>query len=171
MTSARTLLWTQHPDRIASSQMLMFMNALNAKYSLSLKTYSDLHKFSIENLSKFWEHCWQFFGIISNTPFNTVVDETLPIYDIPKWFDGARLNYTENLLKRRGSGIALISECENSDLVKFLTWDELRLQVGQYAAALRAAGLQKGDRVAALVPNTQESVVVMLATAAIGAIW
>jgi acetoacetyl-CoA synthetase len=171
MTTARSLLWTQTPENIANSQMMKFMNSVNAKYGLFLKTYKDLHKFSIENLSKFWSSCWDFFGIISKTPYDQVVDESLPIYDIPKWFQGSLLNYTENLLVKRGDGIALISECEDPGRVRSLTWDQLRLQVGQYSAALRDAGIKKGDRVAALVPNTIESVVFMLATAAVGAIW
>jgi acetoacetyl-CoA synthetase len=98
------------------------------------------------------------------------VDESLPIYEIPKWFTGALLNYAENMLRRNDDHLALIGlgEFKQTNLI---TYRQLRLKVGKYAAALRRAGVQKGDRVCGFVPNCTEAVVFMLATAAVGAIW
>ena len=164
-----TLLW--EPKNAKDSQMYKFMAFVNEKHAnLNIETYEQLRAWSIEKISLFWESVWQFTEIISSAAYSKVVDESVPIYDIPKWFEGARLNYSENLLRRNDESIALIGETETiSD--RLVSYHNLRLMVGQYRAALHRAGISKGDRVAALVPNSIETVVFMLATASLGAIW
>ena len=91
-----------------------------------------------------------------------------------RWFPDARLNFAENLLDGRGRGVGRgrdrvprrVGRCGAS-----LTWGELRSDTAKLAAALRARGVTAGDRVAALLPNVPETIVAMLATASIGAIF
>ncbi|KAJ3346455.1 hypothetical protein HDU91_007039, partial [Kappamyces sp. JEL0680] len=133
-------------------------------------TYEQLREFSVSRIADFWAAVWEYCRVIASEPYVQVVDESLPIYAIPTWFAGARLNYAENLLQRNDDGIALIGETETTS-GRLTSFKQLRLLVGQCAAALKASGVAKGDRVAGLCPNTTESVIFMLATASIGAIW
>ncbi|GBE22794.1 acetyl-coenzyme A synthetase [bacterium BMS3Bbin01] len=87
-----------------------------------------------------------------------------------EWFPGARLNYAENLLRRRDGGIAIYATGEGRTLER-ITWAALARRVARVQAGLEALGVKPGDRVAALIPNSVFAVVGMLATAAIGAIW
>jgi acetoacetyl-CoA synthetase len=150
--------------------MMKFMKFCNSEYGLKLATFDQLYGFSVTRISDFWAAVWKFVDVIHSAPIIRVVDEALPIYEIPKWFHGARLNYAENLLRRNDDGIALMGHTESSS-VRTVTFKQLRLEVGRYSQALRAVGISKGDRVCALVPNCIESVVFMLATASLGAIW
>jgi acetoacetyl-CoA synthetase len=86
------------------------------------------------------------------------------------FFPDARLNFTANVLKRRGNAPAILATNENDDS-RSITWDELRTAVEKAAAALRAAGVRKGDRVAGIVANTPETIVAALGAAAVGAVW
>jgi acetoacetyl-CoA synthetase len=162
------LLW--EPKDPSSTKMFEFMRYVNNKFGLSLQTYDELYSFSVTRIADFWSCVWNFCDIISITPYNFVVDESLPIYSIPKWFHEAKLNYTENLLKRKDDGIALIGTGEFGK--KFtLTFAQLNLKVGQHACALKKQGVVRGDRVCGFLPNCIEAAILMLATASIGAIW
>ena len=86
------------------------------------------------------------------------------------WFPDARLNFAENLLRRRGDATALVSLLENGTR-KETTFDELYAQVAAIAAALQARGIEPGDRVAGFMPNVTETVVAMLAATSLGAVW
>ena len=87
-----------------------------------------------------------------------------------RWFPGARLSFAENLLRYRDDQVALVSLLENGTR-RELTYAELYLKVAQLAAALKAQGVQVGDRVAGFMPNIAETVIAMLATNSIGVIW
>ena len=87
-----------------------------------------------------------------------------------RWFPQARLNYAENLLRRRDDTDALVFWGE--DKVRWrLSWRELHDAVSRTAQALHAAGVGEGDRVAAFMPNSPDTVIFMLAAASLGAIW
>jgi acetoacetyl-CoA synthetase len=88
----------------------------------------------------------------------------------PRWFTGARLNFAENLLRYSDEREALVSWDEGGRRAA-LTYGELQESVAALAAALRAHGIVPGDRVAGFMPNIPETVVAMLATASLGAIW
>lgn len=108
------------------------------------------------------------------------------MYPRPDFFEGARLNFAENLLFPTtlteganvivdDTAVAILTVTErytgNGEGLRETTWAQLREDVRRCANALRAAGLQKGDVVAGFVSNHVESVVAMLAAASIGAIW
>ncbi|KAJ3275584.1 hypothetical protein HDV01_007587 [Terramyces sp. JEL0728] len=169
------VLWS--PKDVNSTAMYKFMQFVNKKHHLKLSSYPELYKYSTSYISAFWADIWEFCGVISSKPYTKVVDESVPIYEIPKWFHGARMNYAENLLKRTDDEIAIIATsyifltADETDKLVQLTFKQLRSSVMKCANALRKAGIKVGDRIAGFVPNCAEAVVFMLATTAVGAIW
>jgi acetoacetyl-CoA synthetase len=162
------LLWT--PTNPNDTNMFRFISYINTNFKLDLKTYNDLREFSVTELSKFWSSVWSFCNIKSSMPFDKVIDESIPINKLPKWFKGARLNYAENLLRRTDDHTAIIGLGETLSDRK-ISFKELSLKVGQVSEALRRAGVKVGDRVAGLVPNCPDAAIFMLASACIGAVW
>ena len=151
--------------------MNSFMKIVNKKYSLNFQTYEELRKWSISKISDFWACVWEFCSIKASSKYLRVVDETLVINEIPKWFEGARLNYAENLMQRDDDGIAIIGTGEKCDNDIKITFKQLRSKLGRLIAAFRDYGIKPGDRIAGMIPNSPEAVICMLAAAAVGAIW
>ncbi len=162
-------MWKPSVEQIERSQMFEFKEFINTRHGLNLGSYQDLHEWSVDNIHEFWASAWEFFDIIHTQPYTQVVDDVSKMPGA-KWFTGARLNFAENLLRRRDDKTALIFKGE-SQPVRKLTYAELYSEVAKTAAALRTAGVEKGDRVAGFVPNMPESIIAMLATTSIGAIW
>ncbi|KAJ4483937.1 acetoacetyl-CoA synthetase [Lentinula aciculospora] len=146
----------------------IFRRAVNRKHGLNLKDFHEFHKYSIENYS-FWEDAWQHLRILYSVPPQSVITEG-SILNVPIWFPGARLNYAENLLWRNDDSIACTAGGETGKVIE-CSFRELRLRVQKMASAMRANGSQIGDRVAAVVTNSIEAVVLALATASIGGIY
>ncbi len=167
----RDLLWKADTERRDNSQMMTFARQIEAKYGISVTNdYRDLWKWSVENPEIFWDELWKFFNIITSTPYTKVVDD-LKKFPGANWFPGAKLNYTENMLRDRDNDeIALIFRGETSDR-RTWTWHRLRQDVFKMATAMRNMGLGSNDTVAAFMPNLAETVIAMLAAASIGAIW
>jgi acetoacetyl-CoA synthetase len=131
--------------------------------------YAALYEWSIESPAEFWAEVWRFCGIEAATPYRTVLKDGARMPGA-KWFEGAELNFAASLLEHGASGTALVFANERGERSD-LTWHELRARVASVAARLRALGVSRGDRVAALVANRPEAVIAMLATASVGAIW
>ena len=130
--------------------------------------YASLYDWSIRSPDEFWAACWRFCEIRAVAPYKNVVQHADRMPGA-RWFDGAELNFAENLLAR-DDGVAIVFANEAGERSE-LTWAELRARVASVAAALRALGVGRGDRVAGLLANRPESVIAMLATASVGAIW
>ena len=162
-------MWKPSVEQIERSQMFEFKEFINTRHGLNLGSYQNLHEWSVDNIHEFWAFAWEFFDIIHTQPYTQVVDDVSKMPGA-KWFTGVRLNFAENLLRRRDDKTALIFKGE-SQPVRKLTYAELYSEVAKTAAALRTAGVEKGDRVAGFVPNMPESIIAMLATTSIGAIW
>lgn len=160
-------MWRPSPQRIAASNMQEFLEQNRDK--LRSADYPGLFQWSVDEPAAFWAATWEYLGIRSTQDFTRVLDDPGRIPGA-QWFEGAMLNYADNLLRPEYKGIAIVSYTETSRRVE-LTWDELRAQVANVAATLRSLGVAKNDRVAALLPNCPETIVAMLATASIGAIW
>ncbi|HZG50141.1 MAG TPA: AMP-binding protein, partial [Thermoleophilaceae bacterium] len=128
--------------------------------------YHDLWRWSVEDLEGFWGSLWTRYGLGS-------YERVLASAEMPgaQWFPGARLNYAEYLLGQARPGETAIHHASESQPLAELSWDDLRDQVARCAAGLRRLGVGKGDRVAAYMPNTPETVVAFLATASLGANW
>ncbi|MBA3231489.1 MAG: acetoacetate--CoA ligase [Acidobacteria bacterium] len=161
-------LWTPSPARVERARLTAFSRHVQQQWDVDASTYDALYRFSIERPAEFWRSIWEFSGVIGDMGEQAVVD--LDRMPGARFFPDARLNFAENLLRGTGDGPAIIFQGEGL-APKTLSWAGLRAEVAVFAAALRAQGLQPGDRVAAFLPNIPEAVVAALAVAAIGAVW
>jgi acetoacetyl-CoA synthetase len=163
------LLWQPAEERIKNTNMYHFMEYVNTRRGMNLANYHELFGWSIEESPVFWETLWTYSEVIHARSYDQVVDD---IKKMPgaRWFEGARLNFAENLLQYRDDRIALSFKGETRPTVS-ITYSELYQQVARLAKSLRDMGIQPGDRVAGFMPNMIETVVAMLAATSIGAIW
>ena len=148
--------------------MARFMAIAGERAGRRFATYDDLHRWSTDESAAFWSLMWEFGGVLGTRGERILVDG----HRMPgaQWFPEARLNFAENLLRGKGSGDALVFWGEDR-IKRRLAWDELRALVSRMAQALKAAGVQKGDRVSGYLPNLPESIAVMLAVTSLGAVW
>ena len=169
MTIKQKLLWQPKPDNLKKSQMYDFLHLMDEKYNLADTDYKSLHRWSVENPDLFWGEFWKYAEIIHSKEYELVVDD---ISKMPgaNWFQGARLNFAENLLKYKGDKTAIIFRSENGSGQR-LSFDQLHDDVARVADGLKKQGVVVGDRVAGFMPNLPETVIAMLATASLGAIW
>ncbi|MDL5591974.1 acetoacetate--CoA ligase [Bacillus subtilis] len=163
------ILWQPDAKRIARSRMDGFRRFIIQRHPVHLDDYPALHQWSIDQREAFWQAIVDFFGISFHTQPDAVLREGLKMPGA-EWFPGATLNFAEHLLSRRDDAIAVIAIGENGQR-ELLTWAELARQVAGFQASLQAAGVVLGDRVAACMPNTWQTLVAMLATTSLGAIW
>ena len=162
-------LWKPDAERIAASQLSRFQQMVEARHGLSLSGYDDLYQWSINCQADFWQAVWDFCRIQSSVRSATVA-ENLDKFPGTSWFPGSRLNFAENLLPHRDGHLALVGLLENGERRTF-TYAELYVAVEKLASALRRQGIKAGDRVAGFMPNICETVIAMLATTSIGAVW
>ena len=162
-------LWIPPAERAARSNLAAFAKQINVKYSIKTNSYDNIHAWSCTYREAFWQEIWNYCNVIGgNDGATTLIDREL----MPgaRWFPGAKLNFAENLLRKRDDTTALVFWGE--DQVKSsVTWAELYAEVSRLAQALRAAGITRGDRVAAYLPNLPGAVIGMLAATSIGAVW
>ena len=164
----RLPLWTPDPRRVAASQMVAFRDAANARHSLSLNTYRELHAWSVTHRPEFWDLVWDFTEVVGEKGTRVLIEgDRMPG---ARFFPDARLNFAENLLCRRDGKAAIVFRGEDK-VLRRVTWAELASLVSRLQQALAASGVQKGDRVAAMLPNLPESVALMLAVTSLGAIF
>lgn len=161
-----TVLWAPSHDRTLNSNLRRFADFVSKKIGKEFKSYKELHEFSIST-PDFWRFLIEFCDVIGEWQG--------PVYEgediiSAKWFPQSKLNFAENMLKNRSHDNALVFRCENR-LLENVTFSELYDQVSKTAQHLRALGVKKGDRVAGFLPNFTGSIVAMLATASVGAIW
>ena len=162
-------LWRPSEDRIRQTNMVRFMEDVEEDWNVDIRDYAELYRFSIEEKEKFWTSLKDYAGIIAETwGADVLVDaDKMPG---ARWFPDARLNFAENLLRRRDDADALVFWGEDR-VRRRITHAGLHDQVSRLAQALAAAGVEAGDRVAAYLPNMPETVAAMLAASSIGAIW
>ncbi|MCP5364200.1 MAG: acetoacetate--CoA ligase [Hyphomicrobiales bacterium] len=163
-----SILWQPSAERIRSANITGFREAINTRFSRRLIDADDLHSWSVVEKQHFWRYLWDWAGIIGR-PGETVLagDGTMTG---ARWFPEARLNYAENLLRRRGPDHAVVFRGEDKVQVRW-SYDQLYGMVSRLAQMLKAAGVGQGDRVAAVMPNMPETLAAMLATASLGAVW
>jgi acetoacetyl-CoA synthetase len=167
MTSAAPL-WTPSPARAAATQVVAFLQAVNGRHGSKLASYPDLHRWSVAHPDLFWDQVWDFCGVVGDKGARLLEDgDRMPG---AQFFPDARLNFAENLLRKRGPGAAILFRGEDKARTS-LSWDELNALVSRLQQALRAAGVGQGDRVAAMLPNMPETIALMLAVTSLGAIW
>ena len=157
-------LWRPSTERVSNSLMTDFLKSVG----LADVEYSEAHRWSIEKPEEFWSAVWDYCGVVGEKGTTVLRDgDRMPG---AQWFPEARLNFAENLLKRRDDTEAIVFRSEKGIQTR-LTREELFRLTACCAAALREAGIVPGDRVAAYLPNIPETVVIMLAAASIGAVF
>ena len=163
------LLWQPSSERIKSTNLTRFIEKIQQKYGISDTDFSTLHQWSVANPVEFWKEVWLDCDIIASALYTSVMGKRLMPGTV--WFEGARLNYAENLLRyreREQVAIIFVDERQRSVCISF---KELAEQVARCAAGLRTHGVGVGDRVAAVIPNCPEAVIAALAASSIGAVW
>jgi acetoacetyl-CoA synthetase len=162
-------LWQPSAEAAAASNMTAFMRAVERKCGVRLPDYATLYDWSIREPEQFWREVWAFCNVIAGRRGEVVLEHRNRMPGA-RWFPQARLNFAENLLRRRDDATAIVFRGE--DRVKSsITFAELYHEVSRLAQALRAAGVKAGDRVAGYMPNLPGAVIAMLAAASIGAAW
>lgn len=162
-------LWAPSADRIAATRMEAFRRYVNQRHALQLEDYPALHAWSVAQREAFWQAIVDFFEIRFSQQPECVLREGSAMPSA-HWFPGATLNFAEHLLRRRDVHPALIAIGEDGSREQ-LSYLELAAHVAGLQQSLKAAGVGVGDRVAAFMPNTWQTVVGMLATASLGATW
>jgi acetoacetyl-CoA synthetase len=169
-TSEGALLWSPSPEWSAGTEMARFMGFASERANRTLAGYNELWRWSVTETEAFWATIWDFCGVTASRPYERVLDS--PIMPGARWFEGAQLNYAENMFARTRQPEAAAIVCA-SELrpQSSLTWSQLEDQVAELAAGLRVLGVGRGDRVVAYMPNIPETIVALLAVASLGAIW
>ncbi|MCX7338292.1 MAG: acetoacetate--CoA ligase [Alphaproteobacteria bacterium] len=156
-------LWQPSEQRIKDSLMYKFMQHCGHA------DYDSLHQWSIALIEDFWINVWDFCGVIASNRGDIVLKNPGDIMNA-EFFPDARLNYAENLLRRRDDETAIVFYGETQRKQE-ISYKSLYNQVSQLAQQLRDWGIQPGDRIAGYLPNMPEAIIATLATSAVGAIW
>ncbi len=168
-TPDRKPLWKPSKSRIDAANLTAFMHSAARRWGVECADYDALHRWSVTHPEQFWITLWDVAGVVAEKRGERVLADANQMPGA-RWFPDARLNFAENLLRSHDTADALVFWGE--DKIKGrASHAELYRAVAQTAWALRDMGVGKGDRVAAYLPNLPASVVAMLATASIGAIF
>ena len=161
-------LWAPSQAAIESAQVTQFARWCVHRYGLGFNTYPGFHRWSCDDNDQFWSGLWDWAGVRGRKGDRILVDG----HRMPgaKWFPEARLNFAENMLRRRDATDALVF-WDETGFRRRMSYAELHAQVSRAAQAMRAAGLKPGDRVAAFIPNMPETCVLALAAISVGAVW
>ncbi|MFH1803659.1 MAG: acetoacetate--CoA ligase [Pseudomonadota bacterium] len=164
-----TPLWQPNAKRIENAKVTRFRTWLNAEKGLELGDFQSLYDWSVACKEEFWPALIAFAGLKAETWGDIVLanGDKMPG---AAFFPDARLNFAENLLQRDDDMDALVFWGEDQ-VKRRVSWCDLNIAVSKLSQALRAQGVVKGDRVCGYMPNMPETVIAMLATAAIGATW
>ncbi|KAJ5814585.1 AMP-dependent synthetase/ligase [Penicillium riverlandense] len=172
-------LW-QHPSP-ESTRMAHFQRELAKTAGQRLDSFQEMYLYSIQNRTAFWDFCFNYFQLIHEGSYSQVVDESARMDSVPEWFAGIRLNFAENLLFSHYAGdktgkedekiaVTEVREGAAKDAVH-LSWAELRRKTGVLMQAMKANGVKKGDRIALCAANSIDTLLVFLASTALGAIF
>jgi acetoacetyl-CoA synthetase len=176
----QTPLWTPSAEQVEGARMTAFMKWAGERHGRRFADYAELWEWSVTEIEQFWGDIWKYCGVRASAPYEQVLtdrgSEGSPIgqREMPgaRWFQGARLNYAENMLLRdRDPDETAVLHASELRPLEELAWGELSEQVAAVAEGLRSLGVERGDRVAAYMPNVPETLVAFLACASIGAIW
>ncbi len=162
-------VWVPSDERVRSTRLTEFYRFIGDRGLSAAKDYPELHRWSVEEPEAFWPAVWRFCEIRSSAPWHSVVDDPQRMPGA-RWFEGTRLNFAENLLRRNDEQAALVLWNEAGPQQR-LSFAQLHRQVERVAVALAAEGVGPGDRVAGFLPNIPETVIAMLAATRLGALW
>lgn len=149
--------------------MMDFLEYVAKRRPIESKDYKALYDWSVQKPEEFWAELWDYAEVIHSKPYETVIQPG-ESFSKARFFTGARLNFAENLLRIRNENLALSFRGEDGT-EKSYTYEELYERVKNLALYLKSIGIGPSDRVAAYMPNMPETIIGLLATTAIGAIW
>lgn len=164
-----TPIWAPSSMDISRSHLTSFTNFVRKKYQRDFSDYRDLHRWSLENMTDFWQSIWAYCGVVGDISKKDCIENPEDIIRAC-FFPNARLNFAENLLRKQDETPAVVFQCEGV-INRTFTHKDLYNQVSQLRQYFQSIGLKSGDRVAGLVPNTPETLVTMLAVTSLGATW
>ena len=162
-------MWQPSADDVAASNVTAFCRRAEAGWGVSLPDWEALRAWSVSEPEKFFQTMWDFGGVIAEAMGDRVLIDPDKMPGA-RWFPDARLNFAENLLRRRDAAPALIFQGEDG-VRREMSFGELYDAVSCAAQALDAEGVTAGDRVAGFLPNMPEAIVAMLAAVSLGAVW
>ena len=181
LTNMGWFRWALERETNKSFQVFLAIDHFDFIWLIFCQSFHDLYDFLVKCQGSFWDFCWKYFNPIHEGTYTRVVDKTAQMDSIPHWFEGIWLNFAENLLFSCSSSgiagkeddkIATVKVCERAaDQAVYMTWGELRKRTGQLIQAMKAQGVVKGDCVAVCASNSVDTLLVFLATTAIGAIF
>ncbi|MBI3452345.1 MAG: acetoacetate--CoA ligase [Rhodospirillales bacterium] len=162
-------LWQPSKERAADANLAAFIKQVAKDHAIEIKDYADLWRWSVDRPAAFWRAVWSFCGVIAETQGRYAVEhgDQMPG---ARFFPDAKLNFAENLLRRKDDGAALVFWGEDKAR-RTVSWAELQTAVSRLQQALKGAGVVAGDRVVGYLPNMPEAVIAMLAATSIGAVW
>src|SRR5487761_2209093 len=162
-------MWAPSQTLIEQANVTAFARRAIRRWKLKFNTYPEFYDWSVDRPEQFWDAVWDFCGVIaSNKGKRVLVDgDRMPG---AKWFPEARLNFAENMLRRRDATDAVVF-WDETGFRRRLSHAGLQAEVSRVAQAMRAEGLVAGERVAAFMPNMPETAVLALAAISIGAVW
>ena len=163
------ILWTPSAERVQRATLTRYARWLDETRGLRFSGYDELWRWSVSELEAFWGSLAEFVPIRFSEGGSVVLgDRSMPGAE---WFPGSRLSYAEHIFGGKQDGEVAVRHASESRPLASLTWGELRAQTAAIASGLRALGVQRGDRVAAYMPNIPETLAAFLACASIGAVW
>lgn len=162
-------LWQPSTEIINQSNISDYKRWLSENHHLFFEDYYSLHQWSIENLELFWKTIYDYFGIIDHSKYNKIIEH--PNMPGTKWFDGSELNYAEHVFRSMNENQpAILFQSERQNLTT-ISWEVLYQNVASLQNYLKSIGIQKGDRIAAYLPNIPQATVSLFASMSIGAVW
>jgi len=163
------LLWRPSDNMLKNSHLAHYLQWLSREKGLHFRHYRDLWQWSVDHIPDFWESQWQYFNVISHTPYAPVLEgSAMPGYE---WFKGATLNYAEHVFRQKTDmRPAILFQNERRPLAE-MSWAELERQTAALAAYFTKCGVRQGDRIAAYLPNSPHAIVSVLAAMSVGAVW
>ena len=162
-------LWRPAQARVEQTILYDFQRVMEERWGVTFDDFSSFWRWTVEEDEKFWLSLWDYCDVIAEMRGERVVIDK---HRMPgaRWFPDALISYPENLLRRRDNGVAIVFWGEDQ-VRRELTFKEVYDQVSRTTQALHAMGVVKGDRVAGFMPNMPETIIAMLATTSLGAIW
>ena len=162
-------MWAPSRERIAAANLTTFMRYVRDRYGVTARDYAALHSWSVDDPERFWHAVWAYCGVTAATQGDVILadGDRMPG---ARWFPDARLNFAENLLRRRDRATAVVFWGEDR-VRSTLTYAELYAETSRFAQGLTATGVVAGDRVAGYMPNLPGTIIAMLAATSLGAIW
>ena len=158
-------LWKPSANLVENSILNKFTKYLNLDFD---KTFKSLWRWSVENPDIFWSKFWDFSKIIGDKGNEIIIKDK--IFNKSKFFPDSKINYSENILKKRTKDIA-VNFLSEQGFEEKISWQELYQKVCRFSSYLKKSNLKKGDRVAAYVPNKIENIISFLGCAKNGIIW